>query len=181
MGKNIRSSGIEIIGDTPWGARLCQFELKESYDHLEELVQERTVQLEKAYKRLKESEIDLSEAQKMAHIGSWKWDIVTGELYWSDELYLIFGLDPQEFRPAYNSFFNYIHPGDRDFVDNAIKKALNGEQLYDNDHRIISADGEERIVHSHGEVIFDEKNTPVRMRGHSRTLRSVLRSKTRFY
>ncbi len=165
MGKNIRSSGIEIIGDTPWGARLCQFELKESYDHLEELVQERTVQLEKAYKRLKESEIDLSEAQKMAHIGSWKWDIVTGELYWSDELYLIFGLDPQEFRPAYNSFFNYIHPGDRDFVDNAIKKALNGEQLYDNDHRIISADGEERIVHSHGEVIFDEKNTPVRMRG----------------
>lgn len=64
MGKNIRSSGIEIIGDTPWGARLCQFELKESYDHLEELVQERTVQLEKAYKRLKESEIDLSEAQK---------------------------------------------------------------------------------------------------------------------
>jgi len=143
----------------------AEVESRESYDHLEELVKERTMQLEKAYKRLKESEIDLSEAQKMAHIGSWKWNIVTGELYWSDEIYLIFGLNPQEFRATYNAFFNYIHPNDRDFVDNAIKKALNGEQPYENDHRIISADGEERIVHSHGEVIFDEKNTPIRMRG----------------
>ncbi|MDD3246791.1 MAG: MEDS domain-containing protein [Methanosarcina sp.] len=156
--KKVEKSAICAVQDT-------EVESGESYDHLEELVKERTLQLEKAYKQLKESEIDLSEAQKMAHIGSWKWDIVTGELYWSDEIYLIFGLNPQEFRATYNAFFNYIHPNDRDFVDNAIKKALKGEQPYDNDHRIISADGEERIVHSHGEVIFDEKNTPIRMRG----------------
>jgi len=138
---------------------------RESYDHLEELDKERTMKLEKAYKRLKESEIDLSEAQKMAHIGSWKWDIVSDELYLSDEIYLIFGLNPQEFKATYNAFFNYIHPEDRDFVYDAIKKALSGGQPYENDHRIISPGGEERIVHSHGEVIFDENNTPIRMRG----------------
>jgi PAS domain S-box-containing protein len=150
-----------------------EVESRESYDHLEKLVKERTMQLERAYKQLKETAIDLSEAQKMAHIGSWKWDIVTGEFYWSDEIYLIFGLNPQEFRATYNSLFNYVHPNDRDFVDNAIKKALNGEQPYDNEHRIISADGEERIVHSHGEVIFDENNTPIRMRG---TLQDITES-----
>jgi PAS domain S-box-containing protein len=156
--KKVEKSAICAVQDV-------EVESRESYDHLEELVKERTMQLEKACKRLKESEIDLSEAQKMAHIGSWKWDIVTGELYWSDEIYLIFGLNPQEFRPTYNALFNYIHPNDRDFVDNAIKKALNGNQPYDNDHRIISVDGKERIVHSHGEVLFDEGNNPVRMRG----------------
>jgi PAS domain S-box-containing protein len=164
--ERIETPGCRNVEKTTHTAiRDAEAELRESYDHLEELVQERTLQLEKAYKQLKESEIDLSEAQKMAHIGSWKWDIVTGEFYWSDEIYLIFGLNPQEFRPTYNTLFNYIHPKDREFVDNAIKKALNGEQTYDNDHRIISADGEERIVHSHGEVIFDENSAPVRMRG----------------
>ncbi|WP_455429651.1 PAS domain-containing protein [Methanosarcina horonobensis] len=60
----------------------------------------------------------------MAHIGSWKWDIITGELYWSDEIYRIFGLNPQESKATYNAFFNYIHPNDRDFVDTTIKKKL---------------------------------------------------------
>lgn len=156
--KNVEKSAICAVQD-------AKVESRESYDYFEKLVKERTMQLEMAYKRLKESEIDLSEVQKMAHIGSWKWDLVTGEFYWSDEINLIFGLNPQELKATYNVFFNYIHPEDRDFVDDAIKKALNGEQPYDNDYRIITANGEERIVHSHGKVIFDGNNTPVRMRG----------------
>ncbi|AAM07375.1 MEDS domain-containing protein [Methanosarcina acetivorans] len=137
---------------------------KEAYDHLEELVKERTIQLKKAYIQLKESEKDLAEAQKMAHIGSWKWDIVTDELYWSDEVYHIFGFNPHEFRETFDIFFDHIHPDDRDFVNTAIKKALDGEQ-FNNNFRVISADGEERIVHAQGEVIFNEKNAPIRMRG----------------
>ena len=106
----------------------------------------------------------LAEAQKMAHIGNWDRNLVTDEIYWSDEMYRIFGLNPQEFDVTYNAFLNYVHPDDRDYVDNAIKKALNGKP-FDIDYRIILADGEERIVHAQGEVIFDEKNIPVRMRG----------------
>ncbi|AKB33988.1 sensory transduction histidine kinase [Methanosarcina siciliae HI350] len=137
---------------------------KEAYDHLEELVKERTIQLKKACVQLKESKKDLAEAQKMAHIGSWKWDIVTDELYWSDEVYRIFGFNPQEFRETFDIFFYHIHPDDRDFVNTAIKKALEGEP-FNNNCRVISADGEEHIVHAQGEVIFNEKNTPIRMRG----------------
>ena len=57
-----------------------------------------------------------------------------------------------------------MHPNDRDYVDNAVKKVLNGESL-DIDYRIVLADGSERVVHEKGEVIFDENNTPIRMRG----------------
>ena len=71
--------------------------LKKAHDSLEEKVKERTAELEEAYKSLKESEKGLAEAQRMAHIGNWDWNIVTDELYWSDEMYRIFGLNPQEF------------------------------------------------------------------------------------
>jgi PAS domain S-box-containing protein len=79
-------------------------------------------------------------------------------------MYRIFGLDSLEFDATYHSFLYYVHPDDRDYVDNAVKKALNGEP-YSIEYRIISPDGENRIVHSQAEVIFDEKHTPVRMRG----------------
>jgi PAS domain S-box-containing protein len=70
---------------------------KKVHDNLEELVKERTIQLEKAYNSLKESKKGLAEAQKMAHIGNWDLDLVTDKVYWSDETYHIFGLIPQEF------------------------------------------------------------------------------------
>ncbi|AKB12752.1 PAS domain S-box-containing protein [Methanosarcina thermophila] len=121
-------------------------------------------QLEKAYKLLKESEEDLAEAQRMAHLGNWSWNIENNELYWSDEVYRIFGLTPQEFRATYDSFLSYIHPEDREYVDNAVKEALNGKP-YSIDHRIILDNGEERILHEQAEVIFNEEHIPVRMRG----------------
>ncbi len=139
--------------------------LKKAHDNLENLVKERTAELEKAYKSLKESEKGLAEAQKMAHIGNWDWNIVTNEIYCSDELYRIFELNPQEISTNSDAFFsNYVHPDDRDYVDNAVKRALKGEP-YSIDNRIITANGEERTVHAQTEVIFDEKNNPVRMRG----------------
>ena len=78
---------------------------------------------------MKESEEGLAEAQKMAHIGNWKWNIVTDELHWSDEVYRIFGLSPQEFSATFDAYFNYVHPDDRDYLDNAVKEALKGEHI----------------------------------------------------
>ncbi|MDM7918058.1 MAG: PAS domain S-box protein [Methanosarcina sp.] len=138
--------------------------LKKAYDNLEKLVEERTNQLEKAYNSLKISEKSLSEAQKMAHIGNWEWDIINGELHWSEEMYRIFSRDPQESVPSYSELLNYVHPDDRNYMENAIKKALKGEP-YSIDYRIITAGGEERTVHAQSEVIFDEKNIPVREKG----------------
>ena len=73
-------------------------------------------------------------------------------------------LDPQEFVATYNSFLSYVHPEDRDYVDDAVKKALNGEP-FNIDYRIILSNGKEREVHIESEVIFDEKNIPIRIKG----------------
>lgn len=101
--------------------------LKKEHDNLEKLVEERTEQLEKAYNSLKESEKGLAEAQKMAHIGNWEWDIITEEAYWSDELYRIFGRNLEEPYPTYQEILNYVHPSDRDYVNNSVNRAMNGK------------------------------------------------------
>lgn len=138
--------------------------LKEAHDSLEEKVRERTAELEKAYNLLKENELSLAEAQRMAHLGNWDWNIITSEMYWSDEIYRIFGRSPQEFGATYYGFLDYVHPEDRYYVNNAVKEALKGK-TYSIDYRIIMANGEERTVHEQTEVIFDKKNSPVRMKG----------------
>uniref|UniRef100_Q466R1 histidine kinase n=1 Tax=Methanosarcina barkeri (strain Fusaro / DSM 804) TaxID=269797 RepID=Q466R1_METBF len=138
--------------------------LKETLDNLEELVKERTSEVEKACNSLKESKRSLSEAQRMAHLGNWDWNIITNELYWSDEIYCIFERSPQEFGTTFDAFLNYVHPDDRDYVNKAVKEALNGKK-YSINHRITLVSGEERIVHEQAEVIFNEENTPIHMRG----------------
>ena len=143
----------------------AQQDLTEAYQNAEEKVKARTYELEKAYNSLKENERRLSEAQKIAHIGYWDWDILNDKLYWSEEMYRIFGLAPQGFGATYNTFLNYVHPDDRDFVDNAVKKALTGAH-YAVDFRVLTpAEGEERIVFGQGKVLFNNKNDPVLMRG----------------
>ena len=144
----------------------AEAKLNETLGNLEDKVKERTTELEEAYNSLKESEKSLAEAQRMAHIGNWDWNLVTSKLYWSNETYRILGLNPQEFSATYDALLSYVHPDDRDHVENVIKEALNGKP-YDIDYRIILADGEERIVHAQGEAIFDEKNIPVQMKGTS--------------
>ena len=138
--------------------------LKQTNDNLDKLVKERTAQLEKAYKSLKESEEGLAEAQKMAHIGNWDWDIETDKAYWSEELYRIYGRDPQELAPSYNEYLSYVHPDDRDYADNAHKKALNGK-TFSIDHRIILSNGEVRTIHMKTKVIFNEKKIPIKLKG----------------
>ncbi len=138
--------------------------LKEARDSLEEKVKERTTELDKAYNSLKESEKRLAEAQKMSHIGNWELDLITNKIYLSEELYRIFRLDSQKLATPYNEYLSYVHPKDRDHVDNAFKKAINGKTC-SIDHRIILANGEERTVHLQSEAIFDEKKIPIRLKG----------------
>ena len=156
----------------------AEAKLKKTQDNLENLVKERTAELENAYNSLKESERSLSEAQKMAHIGNWKRYFSTNELSWSDEMYRIFGLKPQEFKVTWDLFLNYVHPDDRDYLHNAVKRAKNGNPI-DVDFRIILDHGEERIVHAHGEVIFDEKKIPVKIKGTTQDITESKRAEER--
>ena len=138
--------------------------LKKAHHNLENLVKERTAELEEAYKSLKESEESLAEAQKMAHIGNWDWDLITGEVYWSEELYRIFGRDPEKLAPSYKEYLNYIHPDDRAYFDSIVRKPDN-DKPNNIDHRIILDNGEERIVNIQAEAVFDEKKGPIRVKG----------------
>jgi PAS domain S-box-containing protein len=88
----------------------AEAKLQETLDNLEELVKQRTEELEKAYDSLKESENSLSEAQRIAHIGSWDWDLVTDEIYASDETYRILGHNPQELKPTYDILLTLTLP-----------------------------------------------------------------------
>ncbi|MGB9939102.1 PAS domain S-box protein [Methanosarcina sp.] len=139
--------------------------LRRAHDSLEEKVKERTAELNEAYDSLIENDRRLSEAQKMAHIGNWDWNIITDKKYCSDEMYRIFGLDPEKFHPTYDAFLNFVHPDDRARMDNAFKRALDGRKLDAIDCRIVLADGRQRVIHIQAEVIFNEKQIPVRVRG----------------
>ncbi len=113
----------------------------------------------------RENEERLSNAQRIAHMGFWDWNIVTNELFWSDEIYHIFGLSPQEFGATYDAFINLVHPEDREFVQEHVNMAVNDDVEYGLDHRIVLPNSEVRYVHEQGEVTREEDGTPVRMLG----------------
>ncbi|HDD24284.1 MAG TPA: PAS domain S-box protein, partial [Chloroflexi bacterium] len=119
----------------------------------------------RAEEELRQSKIRLAEAQRIAHLGSWDWNIPTNELSWSDETYRIFGLAPQEFRVTYDAFLKTVHPDDREMVTRSVSRAMHEGQSYTVDYRILLPDGSERIVHEQGEVSFNEVGRPARMVG----------------
>ena len=89
---------------------------------------------------------NLNEAQKLSQIGHWELDLLNNELYWSDEVYRIFGLTPQEFTATYEAFLEHIHPDDHDLVNNAYSKSLEDNSSYNIKHRVVTKDGELRHV-----------------------------------
>lgn len=118
-----------------------------------------------AEEKLRRSERQLVDAQRIARLGNWNWDIEDNELTWSDEIYRIFGLRPQQFEATYEAFLRRVHPDDRDLVQHAVLEALEQEKPYSLDHRIVLPSGEVRIVHEQAEVEFSRDRRPVRMSG----------------
>jgi PAS domain S-box-containing protein len=115
---------------------------------------------------LKESEIRLREAQRIAKLGSWDWDVVADKLYWSDQHFLTFGFEPQAFVPSYERFMTCIHPDDRDSCEKATRLSLEEDVPYENiEFRIVRPDGEIRHILCFGELTRDEQGQPVRMVG----------------
>jgi len=119
----------------------------------------------RADEELRRSEANLAAAQRIAHLGSWEWDIAADEERWSDEVYRIFGYEPQSFVPNYEVFKRCLHPEDRERVEQAVESSLRGEGMYDINHRIVRPDGTERVVHEQAEVRFDAEGRPERMVG----------------
>lgn len=119
---------------------------------------------------LKRREAQLIEAQRIAHIGSWEWEIENDKISWSDEVYRIFGLKPQEFEVTFESYLNYIHPEDREMVSNIVSATLQTNVFPTYDHRIVRPDGTTRICNAVGNIILNEHGKPVKMIGISQDI-----------
>jgi PAS domain S-box-containing protein len=114
---------------------------------------------------LEKSRASLAEAQQVAHLGSWEWDVVADQLTWSDELYRIVGLDRDSLDATYDGFMQCVHPDDRDRVDSVVRKALEDCSTFEFEHRIVRPDGEVRTLYGRGDTVRGTNGEPVRMFG----------------
>lgn len=114
---------------------------------------------------LRESEERQNKAQAVGHVGTWDWKPQSGELVWSDELYRILGFSPREVIPTYELFLSFVHPGDREYLHNAVEKALHEKLSYNVDCRIFTKGGIEKTANAQGTVRYDEHDMPVQMLG----------------
>jgi two-component system sporulation sensor kinase A len=119
----------------------------------------------KVEEALRHSERELSIAQKIGKMGNWVYDIDIEELWWSDEVYRIFGHRPKEFNASYQAFLNAVHPEDREFVDSTNKKIMENKKNYSMDHRIVLPDGTFRTVHQECKTFYNEQGKPTKLRG----------------
>ena len=122
------------------------------------IIQKKVLEREQA---LRLSEEQLKEAQKLARIGHWHLDIINNKLEWSDEIYRIFGLMPQEFGATYEAFLQMVHPDDRAEVDNVYKTSLGTKKPYSITHRLKLKNGEVKYVKEKCDTDFDEDGRPI--------------------
>jgi PAS domain S-box-containing protein len=118
---------------------------------------------------LRRSEAILKQAGQMARLGAWEIEFVNRDdsdpLRWSDEVYRIFGYEPGGVEVSNRLFFERVHPDDRDPIRRTVAHAIAHRAPYSMEHRIIRADGAERFVLEHAEVVYDNEGMPVRMIG----------------
>lgn len=99
---------------------------------------------------------ELKLAQKLARVGNWRWDVRSGEVSWSDELYRIYDEDPAMHRPTFERYIELVHPDDRQMVADDIRRTLEELAPFDHECRVVLGSGEIRWIHSFGEAVIDD-------------------------
>ena len=128
---------------------------------------ERGAQLdrERLLRSLQEKAHSLGEAQRIARLGNWEWDVSSEALHWSDEVFRIFGLEPDTVDETHEAFLQAVHPDDREAFNQSLQAALTNGQRYELEHRIVRPDGSIRLVQERATIQRDENAKPVRMVG----------------
>ena len=117
-------------------------------------------------RRLRNRERQLAEAQAIAHVGSWEWDIATRAVTWSDEQCRLFGI-PVGSPASYEGFVARVHPEDRDRVERIIAQGLAERRTEEYEWRLVRSDGAIRHMHTVSVVVTDAVGKAVRMAGTS--------------
>jgi PAS domain S-box-containing protein len=144
-------------------------------------LERRTAELEATTARLARSQALLEESQRSARVGSWEWDVETGALTWTEELYRIYGLDPEAGEVTFEQYQTLLHPEDRDPVLDAVARATESAAPFEFDHRIVRPDGTVRTVHGRGRAIVDRSGAVVRMIGSAQDITERKRDEERIH
>jgi len=118
--------------------------------------------LEDKSRRQKEQKI---ETEKVLHTGSWHWDILTNEITWSDEVFRIFGEEPQSFKPSYEHFTSYLNEKDKESLHHAIEDSIDNKTAYRFEHKIIKKDKTVSYVQESGNAQYNDRGEAVSMTG----------------
>jgi len=117
----------------------------------------------RAEEEMRRREEQLNAAQNIAGVGSYEWNLRTGEVQRSAELCRIFGLRAEEFAPTFEAYLERVHPDDRAVCQGIIESARSKWRPFDFEERIVRPDGSVRTLETHGRWIPDDKGTPTRM------------------
>jgi PAS domain S-box-containing protein len=123
-----------------------------------------------AEEKLKRSEARLAEAQRVAHVGSWEWDVATNEMTWSDEHCRLFGYPAGDCNPGYEQYLGCVHPDDRQFTQDWFRAVLAHKKYSSIDNRIVWPDGSVRAIHSLTNVTLDAAGNVLRLVGTSQDI-----------
>lgn len=152
-------------------------ELFDGIGMMQKLLNEQADQIYQLKQQLQAKTTDnsraLEEAQALSHLGSWEWDIATGTITWSDELYRIYGMRPQERPIGFEEFIGLIHPDDRKRVQDTIDTSFQTGRPFEFEHRIVLSAGDERILKGMGKTVVDKAGKPTRMLGTSQDVTQV--------
>jgi PAS domain S-box-containing protein len=159
--------GVLAITGTVVGALVA--ERRRLQQELEHRVGERT-------EELRASEARLIEAQAVAHVGSWEWDVAGNRVTWSPELYRIYGVEPAQFAASYEGFLERVHPDDREAVHRAVADGLATARPFAFEHRVVRPDGTERSLAARGQAILDAEGRIVRLVGTGQDITEVKRA-----
>jgi PAS domain S-box-containing protein len=116
-------------------------------------------------RELRDSRERLAEAERVAQIGSWEWDIAKDRVSWSDGLFHIYGLTAEEFDPTLDGGENRVYPDDRQRVRDTLQNALEARSSFTLEYRAVRADGRVRTLRNRAEVVVDQAGEPIRVVG----------------
>lgn len=119
---------------------------------------------QKLIQQLRQSEQLYKQAEKLAKIGNYSWNIATNEIQWTDQLYIIYGLEPQSEKITLDRFVSFVHPDDRQHVKNGIRDFTN-EKSIDYTFRIITGKNEVKTIRSIAQLLLDSKGNPTQVVG----------------
>jgi PAS domain S-box-containing protein len=149
-----------------------QAKLEALNENIESAVLARTAELTRenaerrqAEEKLSRSQAQLAQAQQIAHVGSWEWDVVEDKVTWSDETARLYGQAPEDWGSSMAKCFKRLHPDDMAESTRVVEEALRTGKAFQCEHRVILPDGTERTLHGRGEVIADQNGKPRRLIG----------------